>query len=532
MKKKKKHPLYEVWIGIKQRCYNQKSRSYLGGKIKVCEEWEKDFQSFYTWTIKYWEKGLSLSRKDEGGNYSPKNCYFRSQKEIAIENFKKASLLNIGRGKSQKTIKKTQKTNLKKYGVKNPMQCKEVKEKVKKTNLEKYGVECSLHFGATKEKTKKTNLERYGVENVFQADDIKQKIKKNNLKKYGVECTLQVKEVKEKIKQTNLKKYGVEYASQSSQFQETVKQTRIKKGTIFIKDGKTIKEWAKEKGWSYDGIRQKIQKYGVDLAFSNFDKKESGLETAIKSLLIKNNIEFEQWKNINNKFPDFFLSGYNLIIEGDGLFYHCDYHIKDKNYHKNKQQLYKNNGYSSLFFREDEIENKLEIVESIILNKIGRTKTKIFARKCEVISLYNNERKEFFEQNHLMGKGSGKCFGLKFQNEIVSAMQFIVRKNYTDISRFCNKLNTTVIGGFSKLVKQIEMAVKPSRICTFVDLRYGSGEYLEGLGFFKEAQHLSFRWTRGGVSVHRMKFRGNSGYEEGWYKIWDCGQAKYVKNIS
>jgi len=70
--------LYYRWKGMKQRCYNQNAEKYnIYGKrgIIVCDEWYKNFQSFYTWAINNgYKKNLSLDRIDVNGNYEPSNC--------------------------------------------------------------------------------------------------------------------------------------------------------------------------------------------------------------------------------------------------------------------------------------------------------------------------------------------------------------------------------------------------------------------------------------------------------------------------
>lgn len=70
--------LYSRWSDIKKRCYNKNCRAYkwYGAKgIKVCEEWEKSFNSFYEWSIKNnFEPKLTFDRKDFTGNYEPSNC--------------------------------------------------------------------------------------------------------------------------------------------------------------------------------------------------------------------------------------------------------------------------------------------------------------------------------------------------------------------------------------------------------------------------------------------------------------------------
>lgn len=73
------HPLYHVWVDIRQRCTNTNHKRYYGwgGRgIKVCEEW-RTFKPFYDWAISNnWEKGLQIDRIDNDGNYEPSNCRF------------------------------------------------------------------------------------------------------------------------------------------------------------------------------------------------------------------------------------------------------------------------------------------------------------------------------------------------------------------------------------------------------------------------------------------------------------------------
>lgn len=49
MAKRERDRLYQVYCGIKTRCYNPNSRCYknYGGKgITMCEEWLNDFHAF------------------------------------------------------------------------------------------------------------------------------------------------------------------------------------------------------------------------------------------------------------------------------------------------------------------------------------------------------------------------------------------------------------------------------------------------------------------------------------------------------
>ena len=78
-----KHKLYFVWDNMIRRCHNYKNPvyKYYGGRgIQVCNEWKKDFISFYNWALKngYKEK-LTIDRKNNDGNYEPSNCRWVSK---------------------------------------------------------------------------------------------------------------------------------------------------------------------------------------------------------------------------------------------------------------------------------------------------------------------------------------------------------------------------------------------------------------------------------------------------------------------
>jgi hypothetical protein len=73
---------YEVWLAMKQRCYNQKNKQYknYGGRgIRICCEWKNDPASFIHWCENQNPlPGHSLDRRDNNKSYSPANCRFVS----------------------------------------------------------------------------------------------------------------------------------------------------------------------------------------------------------------------------------------------------------------------------------------------------------------------------------------------------------------------------------------------------------------------------------------------------------------------
>jgi len=82
------HPLYDIWLHMKQRCYDKNSTryDYWGGKgITVCDEWRTTPKPFIEWALgNGWRKGLHLDRINNEGDYEPSNCRFVTNRENSL----------------------------------------------------------------------------------------------------------------------------------------------------------------------------------------------------------------------------------------------------------------------------------------------------------------------------------------------------------------------------------------------------------------------------------------------------------------
>lgn len=76
--KKYKTRLYQIWKGIKQRCYNPNRKEYknYGARgIIMCKDWKNNYTKFYNWAISNgYNNRLTIERINNNGNYEPNNC--------------------------------------------------------------------------------------------------------------------------------------------------------------------------------------------------------------------------------------------------------------------------------------------------------------------------------------------------------------------------------------------------------------------------------------------------------------------------
>jgi hypothetical protein len=116
-----------------------------------------------------------------------------------------------------------------------------------------------------------------------------------------------------------------------------------------------------------------------------------------------------------------------------------------------------------------------------------------------------------------------------------------------ELYRFCNKINTNVIGGFSKLLKFFIENYKPSKIITFSDNRYFDGEvYLKNNFIFVSETELNYYYIINHKRENRFKYRKDILVKEGYDKnktekqimterniprIYDCGNKKWILKL-
>lgn len=462
----------------------------------------------------YWSN--DMSEKSKRTNLEKFGVEHHLKSEDGKEKFKKIIQEKYGEDivstlQLNETKEKIKKTNLEKYGVEYGLQSNKVREKItksrierhgsywsddmyeksKKTYLDKFGVEHHLKSAEGKEKFKKIIKEKYGedIVSTLQLDETKEKIKQTNLEKYGVKSPMQNNDIKEKIKQTNSEKYGVEFHTQKhiepkklAEFHDDEKFIELYNSFNYVSD---IMEYFGI--ISESTVHQRAKKLNLPTKYNLVSKEEQELADFLSQYT---RVEQSRRDIIKPKEIDIFLPEFNLGIEYNGIYYHSTKFSKiTPDYHIEKTKRMNNLGYSLIHIFSDEWNNKPDIVKSVLLDALGKNDIKIYSQQTNIHEVSANQSDDFLQKNHVKGKYfSDIRYGLFYGNELVSLMTFsrsISNKNYEwEMVRFCNKLNTEVVDGASKLLKHFVKNYGNS-IISYSDKRWHNDGFHDILGFQK-----------------------------------------------
>jgi hypothetical protein len=434
-------------------------------------------------------------------------------------------------------------TMVERYGVEYTLQSEELKDKVKKTNLKKFGYENPF---MDSDRIKKIFNDKYGVNHPSQVDRFYKKAEAENFKKLGYKSPLSSPEIREKIVRKMIEKYGNKVPMKS----DLIRDCKISNDENYIKYVDNSVSLFKcdcnlDHYFYIDAIgyhnrtRSNLPLCTVCYPISNSQSiKEQELYKFISSIY-----DGEIVKSYRDKLEiDIYLPDLKLGFEFNGLYWHSE-EYKDKNYHLDKTKYFDERGIRIIHIWEDDWDYKCDIVKSQIRNWTGNTKNRIFARKCKVVEIKSSN---FLNENHIQGidKSSLKL-GLFFDEELVSTMtfdRFEGRKKMEDggwnLSRFCNKLDTNVIGGASKLLKYFINKYNPSRIVSYADRDWSIGDLYYKLGFEKINDSLpDYKYLVDNKRIHKSNFKKSKieylGTESEYIKshgierVWDCGKIKF-----
>lgn len=229
----------------------------------------------------------------------------------------------------------------------------------------------------------------------------------------------------------------------------------------------------------------------------NRSKQEQEITDYIHSIAdtrVEHNFKYTS----SGKEIDIYLPDKNIGIEYNGVLWHSYGYTFPNNidklnnrYHLNDKRIEcSGKGIRIINIFDTEWINKQNIVKSMLRSKLHLPcDKKIFARKCKVKILDAYSKAQFLNENHLQGNDNSSLFlGLEYDNEVVSIMTFGRRKitgnSSFELIRFCNKINTHVPGGASKLFTYfLKNHWSGETIVTYADLRYSEGNLYKQLNF-------------------------------------------------
>lgn len=397
----------------------------------------------------------------------------------------------------------------------------------------------------------KTNIKKYGCENPFGNKEVQKKIVETNRKKYGVDYAINNPVVKEKAIATLKGNYGCEnynYVNIGDWVLELINSPEKMREFVVSKKIKSPMELKYALG--FDGmctIYRIINRTGINDLMDEFT---SCYEAEFAELLKGWGVRcFKTKKEISPYEIDLYCPDYKIGIEINGNLYHsfsedmaphCD--GKDKFYHTRKSRIAEEKGIFLFHIFEYELldERKKEIVVSQLRNLFMKNNRKIYARDCTIKDVSTTEKSIFLSNNHRQkNDNSSVRLGLYYGEELVSLMTFgkprFNKKYKWELLRFCSKVDTTVVGGASKLFKYF-LDKYDGSIISYSDNAKTFGNLYKILGFsFLRYSDPNYVWCNSNNNIKtryqcQMKDEVKKMRELGYWRIYDCGNKVWVLN--
>lgn len=402
------------------------------------------------------------------------------------------------------------------------------------------------------EQKKKTSLEKFGTYHPMQNDEVKKNLQKSIFQKYGVSNAAQNPIISKKISRSERQRKSLDF------FKNVIDENHK---IISYGDDMNIVLISQTCGHSFNinrqllGLRSKQNHVICTVCNKPESNQRSEIENSLYNSLSHLGLELQ--RNVLGLLPgrreiDLYFPDKNVAIEVNGARFHSELFGKGKNYHLDKTVQMLASGTFLFQFFDDEITQKPDIVLSMIKSKLGLNR-RIYARKCEIRSISNQEALHFFQSTHIQGEVNGRHqYGLFYEGSLVSAMSFCkVRKslgsqvgdNSFELLRFSSSLGLTIVGGFSKLLKKFIIEENPEKIISYANRRWSIATVYQKAGF--ELEKITppgyyFFWKNKRVSRHKLNKKNLQKiyphYTENAsqvlenieaYKIWDCGNYKF-----
>lgn len=405
------------------------------------------------------------------------------------------------------------------------------------TRLKKYGVRQIGQSKEIKDKIAKTNIKKYGVDNVFKRKDYQNKVTETIMKKYGVKTILQLPENKLKAKESiknNPPKRNYEKVRQifKEKYDKVDLINYIGKNIEFYCDCEKKQVCCLDRGLFRHRYLNDIKicnhcnPVGVQNSFG-----EQELTNYVKSLLGDNILILENNRTLIKPYElDLYVPSLNLAIEYDGLFWHNEKKV-GREYHLNKTTMCESKGVRLLHVFEDEWRNKKETVK-YFLKSIISPSTVSPVPDYKIVTLDKSTANTILFQNTILDYTIEDInYGIEINNEIVGVMCFkqVGQLKYELIT------NTHQTSYDIKLFETFLNDYKPKQVVAFADRRYYTKNQYCDLGFELDGEippdYYYLTKESGGRFAEKIQKNQIENYERRKYsKIFDCGKYKFIWN--
>ncbi len=213
---------------------------------------------------------------------------------------------------------------------------------------------------------------------------------------------------------------------------------------------------------------------------------------------------------------------YNLYLHLVSTSFYAD--VPSKDYYQKMSLHCYHQHIKLIHLREEQWLTKQDFIKHRLLSIFEENK-KVHARACKIIRINKKTYDDFLNENHLLQTASTRFkYGL-FKDNILLAVMGIsagrwmtqendLRKSF-EIIRFASKTNTTVVGGFSKMLKHIEAELEVEEWMTYYDLDWVQTNVYTRLGFvFKQI-----------MNPQEINSSDNK------TKMYNAGNLKFVKRV-
>jgi hypothetical protein len=301
---------------------------------------------------------------------------------------------------------------------------------------------------------------------------------------------------------------------------------------------------------SYSHIKQLCKKHGIEITKTWRSRAEIDLYQFCTESFPNQAWEHSNRSVLTDRELDIVNHDSKIAIEYCGLYWHSQHYGKKKrSYHRDKMLKCLEKGYKLItIFEGDDLDN----VRSLINKLHGNTK-KIGARKTSIKKVDSTTATSFHDQHHLHCSHNASIhYGLYHEDDLVMVLSMgksrFSKKHDYECIRMTSHSDYSIVGGASKLFKRFIKDHSPKSILTFADLRFGDGKVYEKCGFKLEGITDANYWyfhkyssqlhSRQKYQKHKLKDLLDDYNEElseydnmlnnGFDRIWDCGNAKYA----